>query len=223
MPPPLEVCQMGWCWGAFGLSWIWGIGNRVWLSFLCMVPYVGPIFGIWLAIAGHKLAWQNRRFESFQQYRDTMRVWNTWGLAIFMISLLPILAGIFLPVFSGARMKAVQQSCISNEKQIALAMLQYCEDWNETLPASSTWQGAVMEYIKSDWVLECPSGGGYGYNKNLNMFPLMKIREPNKTGVLYEVDQAGEEWYPHREGMNVGFVDGHCKWATEDEVKTMVW
>ena len=27
---PLEI--KGWSWGAFFLTWVWGIGNRVWLA-----------------------------------------------------------------------------------------------------------------------------------------------------------------------------------------------
>ena len=28
----------GWCWGAFLLTWIWGIGNRVWISLIVFIP-----------------------------------------------------------------------------------------------------------------------------------------------------------------------------------------
>lgn len=38
---PSEVKK--WNWGAFFLSWIWGIGNHVWISFLSFVPFVGFI------------------------------------------------------------------------------------------------------------------------------------------------------------------------------------
>lgn len=79
--PPAEVGELGWCWGAFGVPWIWGIGNRVWIALVVFVPYIGPFFAFYLGAVGHRLAWQNRRFESFDQYRDTMRTWNTWAWA----------------------------------------------------------------------------------------------------------------------------------------------
>jgi hypothetical protein len=86
-PPPPEVEVMGWSWGGFGLNWIWGIGNRVWISLLGLIPCVGLIVAIYLGISGHKLAWQKRRFESLQQFQETMKAWNLWGLIIFLVSL----------------------------------------------------------------------------------------------------------------------------------------
>ncbi|MFO7945662.1 MAG: hypothetical protein R6V19_02445 [Armatimonadota bacterium] len=92
---PPEVQNMGFSWGAFGLTWIWGIGNQVWIAFLGfligLVPYLGAIgnlvFYIWLGMNGHELAWKKRRFDSLEQFQSTMRVWNTWGLVMFIASI----------------------------------------------------------------------------------------------------------------------------------------
>lgn len=86
-PVPPEVEAMGWSWGGFGLNWIWGIGNRVYIALLAFIPCVNLFVAIYLGIAGHKLAWQNRRFESVQQYKDTMKAWNTWGLIFFIVNI----------------------------------------------------------------------------------------------------------------------------------------
>lgn len=86
-PVPPEVEQMGWSWGGFGLNWIWGIGNKTMIALLALIPCVNIFVAIWLGLSGHKLAWQNRRFDSLQQYQETMRAWNTWGLWIFIASL----------------------------------------------------------------------------------------------------------------------------------------
>lgn len=85
-PVPAEVEQMGWSWGGFGLNWIWGIGNKVNIALLALIPCVNIGIAIWLGIAGHKMAWQNRRFDSMQQYKDTMKAWNMWGIIIFCFS-----------------------------------------------------------------------------------------------------------------------------------------
>ncbi|MCE5240019.1 hypothetical protein LLH23_16280 [bacterium] len=87
MPVPPEVEQMGWSWGGFGLNWIWGIGNKVWIALLALIPCVNIGIAIWLGIAGHKLAWQNRHFDSMQQYKETMKAWNMWGIIIFLVSI----------------------------------------------------------------------------------------------------------------------------------------
>jgi len=87
---PPEITAMGWCWGAFTFTWIWGLWNHVWISLIVLVgliPYIGwPVMfivSIWLGIQGHLLAWQGGRFGSLQQFQDTMRVWNKWGLYFF--------------------------------------------------------------------------------------------------------------------------------------------
>ncbi|MBU0606438.1 MAG: hypothetical protein KKI08_01075 [Armatimonadetes bacterium] len=103
VPVPPEVEQMGWCWGGFGLNWIWGIGNRVFLAFLVFipVPLASLAVQIWLGVAGHKMAWQNRRFDSMQQYKDTMKAWNLWGLIAFIASLLLAIAYVIVVVLVG--------------------------------------------------------------------------------------------------------------------------
>lgn len=94
--PPTEVVAMGFSWGAFGLCWIWGIANKVWISLVSLalgfIPGVGPVanfcFVIWLGRKGHELAWRRRRFESMEQYRTTMAVWNAWGIAGFIMQII---------------------------------------------------------------------------------------------------------------------------------------
>jgi len=91
-PVPEEI--KGWNWGAFWLHWIWGIGNSVWISFVVLV--LGPIWQIYLGVKGNELAWQNRKFESVQQFKDTQAAWAKWGWIIFIISVVANLLFIFL-------------------------------------------------------------------------------------------------------------------------------
>lgn len=93
---PAEVEAMGWSWGGFGLNWIWGIGNKTMIALLALIPCVNIGVAIWLGISGHKLAWQNRRFEGgVPEYQATMKAWNTWGLVVSLVSIaLNIVSGI---------------------------------------------------------------------------------------------------------------------------------
>ena len=58
------------------------------------------------------------------------------GCGLLMI---PILAAILFPVFAQAREKARQVSCLSNEKQMALGVMMYAQDYDETYPAAPQW------------------------------------------------------------------------------------
>jgi prepilin-type N-terminal cleavage/methylation domain-containing protein len=63
---------------------------------------------------------------------------------LVVIAIIAILAAILFPVFAKAREKARQSSCLSNIKQIGLAFLQYCQDYDEKFVLSHTTSGQVL-------------------------------------------------------------------------------
>ncbi|BDI33618.1 hypothetical protein CCAX7_56690 [Capsulimonas corticalis] len=83
---------------------------------------------------------------------------------LVVIAIIAILAAILFPVFAKAREKARQISCLSNEKQLGLGLLQYNQDYDETFPCGvaydlslgSGWAGAIYPYVKSAGVYHCP-------------------------------------------------------------------
>ncbi len=84
---------------------------------------------------------------------------------LVVIAIISILAAILFPVFAKARDKARQSVCLSNEKQIGLAITQYIQDYDEVMPYASittatpsvTWQDMLVPYIKVKGVYQCPS------------------------------------------------------------------
>jgi len=86
---PEEV--RGWNWGAFVLCWIWGIGNKVWIALLALLPFVGFIMNIVLGIKGNEWAWRNKRWDSVADFKTTQRTWAIVGLVFFI----PIFVGMF--------------------------------------------------------------------------------------------------------------------------------
>ena len=89
---------------------------------------------------------------------------------LVVIAIIAILAAILFPVFAKVREKARQTTCVSNEKQMVLGVIQYIQDNDEKYPllqyvipagGQIDWYAAVMPYIKngSDDVV-----GGVDYN-----------------------------------------------------------
>ena len=93
---------------------------------------------------------------------------------LVVIAIIAILAAILFPVFAGAREKARQTACMSNMKQMGLAFVQYCQDFDEVSPyivysgtTNAPWgapyfygicPGAQLyPYVKSLAVFRCPS------------------------------------------------------------------
>lgn len=56
---------------------------------------------------------------------------------LVVIAIIAILAAILFPVFAQAREKARQTGCLSNQKQIATAMMMYTQDYDEMFPSQS--------------------------------------------------------------------------------------
>jgi prepilin-type N-terminal cleavage/methylation domain-containing protein/prepilin-type processing-associated H-X9-DG protein len=86
---------------------------------------------------------------------------------LVVIAIIAILAAILFPVFAQAREKARAISCLSNEKQIGLGILQYQEDYDEKNPGGlngygggSGYAGQIYPYVKSTQVFLCPSDDG---------------------------------------------------------------
>ena len=83
---------------------------------------------------------------------------------LVVIAIIAILAAILFPVFAQAREKARQTSCLSNEKQLGLGVLQYVQDYDEMFPPASnvwvdSWSITTQPYVKSYAVFRCPSDG----------------------------------------------------------------
>ena len=53
---------------------------------------------------------------------------------LVVIAIIAILAGILFPVFAAARSAARKAACMSNEKQLALALMSYIQDYDERTP-----------------------------------------------------------------------------------------
>jgi len=99
---------------------------------------------------------------------------------LVVIAIIAILAAILFPVFARAREKAKQASCLSNVKQLMLAVLQYAQDYDDTYPPGALiapaptpptgdeWDEVLDPYIKNQQIRQCPSvprnARGYGWN-----------------------------------------------------------
>jgi prepilin-type N-terminal cleavage/methylation domain-containing protein/prepilin-type processing-associated H-X9-DG protein len=86
---------------------------------------------------------------------------------LVVIAIIAILAAILFPVFAQARAKARQASCLSNTKQIGLALMQYYQDYDEVIvmnsysspppPERRSWCDMLQPYTKNYGIFLCPS------------------------------------------------------------------
>lgn len=93
---------------------------------------------------------------------------------LVVIAIIAILAAILFPVFAQAKAAAKQTNCLSNQKQIGLAMMMYADGYDDRYPA---WAARIppvnggntdyippelqcMAYVKNDRIWTCPSDPG---------------------------------------------------------------
>jgi len=148
---------------------------------------------------------------------------------LVVIAIIAILAAILFPVFAKVREKARQTSCLSNQKQIGLGLIQYVQDYDESYPIynnnwsngvpPSCWPSKVYAYVKSAQVFACaddistnPGTDGvlsYAMNSNLNgpggvyapsPATLAMLNAPAQTVAIFELETSQQN--------GVGILDG---------------
>jgi len=106
---------------------------------------------------------------------------------LVVVAIIVILAGILYPVFAATKRAAYNAACLSNLKQIGLAVSMYTQDYDETFPAACgqidrdihaaqpdpkvltpyLWE-VVTPYIKNAGIWRCP--GDVGFAKDLSLY-----------------------------------------------------
>jgi prepilin-type N-terminal cleavage/methylation domain-containing protein/prepilin-type processing-associated H-X9-DG protein len=218
---------------------------------------------------------------------------------LVVIAIIAILAAILFPVFARAREKARQTSCLSNVKQLDLAVLMYKQDYDEVFPytnwgntvaapepTAANWPCGLYPYIKNKQLFQCPSqndgcvmaasklapgspwasGGGTTYAINEELFSgsvrdarikapaetlvfadcrcnwiggywgqpdairarLGRVRQGTRDGRCDGASACTTNWTAaaddntvHNGGENLGFADGHAKWARAPGILTV--
>ena len=99
---------------------------------------------------------------------------------LVVIAIIAILAAILFPVFQKVRENARRASCQSNEKQLALGILMYAQDYDEMIPPTAAyaadgvtvilWPDMINAYVNNKQLRLCPSdsadkSNSYGLNE----------------------------------------------------------
>ena len=140
---------------------------------------------------------------------------------LVVIAIISILASILFPVFARAREKGRQAACVSNVRQIAVAIIMYAQDYDEIMTpgavASAMWHDLVYPYTHNRQLYQCPSRKdalmGYAVNnlvcgtsQGIMFDPAVKIlladAPPEAIG-SNTTSRGNEWWYNSLSGMGI--------------------
>jgi prepilin-type processing-associated H-X9-DG protein len=97
---------------------------------------------------------------------------------IIPVAAFPIVAAVLFPVFAKARSKAQITTCMNHQRQLAIGLLSYAQDNDETFPLPEKWVEAT-NLAADPRVFNCPTNSHEG---------LPKDPDYGMNGLLYDVD-----------------------------------
>jgi prepilin-type processing-associated H-X9-DG protein len=161
------------------------------------------------------------------------------GLAIAGIiipaAVLPIILAILMPALSKAREGAKTVVCMSQMRQLGVAMQIYAYDHTTAFPTPAKWCDQIKPYLKqsADKVMRCPEVKDarctYAMNPNVEK---LGVKSPPDMVLLFE-SKSGWNQYGgpellatenHRgRGCTILFCDGQVRFVNKKDIPTLKW
>jgi len=159
---------------------------------------------------------------------------------LVVIAIIAILAAILFPVFAKAREKARTNTCMNNQRQIAIAMTMYVQDHAETFirdTGTNAWSSLLKDYNEPT-IYDCPTKTGQGsntapeYGFNGKLFGKALGDVPNPVAAVLTADLSKDNPPPnyalkdydvdldarHNKGLVLTCVDGHVAYESFNNV-----
>lgn len=185
---------------------------------------------------------KNERAARPQESCEIYRKRNGFTLIeiLVVVAIIGILAAFLLPVFAKAREKARSSACLSNLRQIGVAVQLYAQDADGKIPPDGgSFSGLISgctPFLKTAAIFACPDdydrdeegrAGSYrvpslyqgkplscGWN---DPYDAAVVTQSASTTLLYEAEQDFAQapivpTYRHTNGTQILFFDGHAKW-----------
>ncbi|HLK60915.1 MAG TPA: type II secretion system protein [Chthonomonadaceae bacterium] len=144
---------------------------------------------------------------------------------LVVIAIISVLAAILFPVFSRARESARRTNCLSNMRQLGMAVQEYIQDYDEILPAAT--DGPIGAGLNGGWVYfsvfpanptpkayDVTRGSIYPYVKNAQIYICPTDGQGRSSGDSYAyndclVHRTGTGFNP---GQSLATFDAPASW-----------
>ena len=166
---------------------------------------------------------------------------QTWTVACQAAVVLGIVAWFVIAINTALlqapkSLSAKDPSCVSNEKQLALGIAMYAQDYDEHYPFAS-WNAATMPYLKNEAIYRCPEEENekvpsYGMNLTFVGGTEAQVDNPSETVMLIDCSPGANrlvgKWdYPftdrHGGRVVLACADNHVKGVNASAALELIW
>ncbi|OPZ87559.1 MAG: Type II secretion system protein G precursor [bacterium ADurb.Bin429] len=138
--------------------------------------------------------------------RHTLRTARGFTLIelLVVIAIIAILAALLFPVYTKAREKARQNTCINNLRQLSMAVSMFAQDNDKQLlnPQQDIWTSRLVNYTHNS-LYDCPSQTGKGSlaepefacNRHLMGMSMAKVPLPSQTLLAVDMVPGSSDKY----------------------------
>ena len=145
-----------------------------------------------------------------------------------------VAAGLLLPALAKAKYQKQNSDCVSNVKQVSLAVRLYADENEGKCPQAVNWCDAITPNLEGKHVFQCPqragNEGAFAFNAKLAGKTLSAI--PPDTVMIFESSSGWNftggaddviQRPPHGRNFVFGFADGSVREINKEELKELRW
>ncbi|MBP9868996.1 hypothetical protein KBC59_00345 [Patescibacteria group bacterium] len=185
-----------WSWGAFFLSWIWGIGNRTWMSLIVFVPLVNVVAPIILGLKGNEWAWKSKSWPSVDEFHKTQKKWALAGVIVFGASLAIAIGAIVLVLMFGKPVTPSSESMVPTWEQESDSEFESMFDEEMMEPQVIEWKS--YDFPEEEFSIDFPQqpdqeNGSYENPDGEQVLTTIHSADEETTGYFVAIEQFSEE------------------------------
>ncbi len=145
----------------------------------------------------------------------------------YLLGLVVVVLGV---VPAQAKLRGLDEAaraCRDNQRQLAVALLMYTQDWGGRFPPADAWCDAATLYTHTGEAFRCPLRGPTGdcsftYSPALHGARLGYVANPREMAMLWDGNGGWNVCgglasvdFRHGKGANFTFADGRCEWRSK--------
>lgn len=106
VPPQTPPELKKWNWGSFMFNIWWGIGHKVYLPLLCLIPLFGIVWVFFCGAKGNQWAWETGQYSTPAECLSHQSSWNRAGFIYFFVTIAILVLYLIIFAIAGAAIMA---------------------------------------------------------------------------------------------------------------------